>query len=79
MRERAGRLHFSPRLPQALDRIAFRLRIQGRILRVTVREDHATYALLSGEPLAIAHGAERVELAAGRRPRARSAPREPVA
>jgi alpha,alpha-trehalose phosphorylase len=55
MRDFDGKLTFSPRLPPRLERLAFRLRFRGRRLRVEVTQHEASYALLDGEPLEVAH------------------------
>jgi alpha,alpha-trehalose phosphorylase len=61
---RAGRdgLSFSPRLPPGLMGLSFRLRYQGRIVRVVVRQGTATYSLLQGDPLSITHHGEPVTI-----------------
>ena len=64
MRDHSARLSFMPRLPEAVTRIAFRLIFRGRRLAVEVRPDEATYRLLQGEPLEIAHYEEAAKLAA---------------
>ena len=63
MRHDDGELRFSPRLPLALDRLAFRLRVRGRRLRVEIRHGEVTYELLAGEPLSVYHDGERIEVA----------------
>ena len=55
MRDYAGTLSFAPRLPARLERLAFRLRFLGRRLQVEATTTHATYTLLEGSPLEIAH------------------------
>jgi alpha,alpha-trehalose phosphorylase len=65
MRDHDGNLTFRPRLPPALTRLAFALRVRGRCLRVEVRPDAATYSL-QGEPaLSLTHHGESIEVAAG--------------
>jgi alpha,alpha-trehalose phosphorylase len=51
----AERLRFSPRLPEAFSRLAFRLTFRGRRLRVEVSRTAATYTLAEGEPLELLH------------------------
>jgi alpha,alpha-trehalose phosphorylase len=63
MRARRGTLAFSPRVPDGITRLAFRLRYRGRRLRVTVTSDEARYELLDGEPLGITHYGDHVLLA----------------
>src|SRR4051795_11060383 len=55
MRDHDGSLRFAPRLPEALDRLAFRLCFRGRRLLVDVRSKYATYTLQHGAPLEISH------------------------
>ena len=56
LRQHSGRLHFAPRLPSGLQRLAFPLAFAGRRLRVEVRPTEATYALDAGsQPLRITH------------------------
>jgi alpha,alpha-trehalose phosphorylase len=63
MRDHDGRLTFAPRLPARLGRLAFGILFRGRRLRVEVTNGDATYALLDGEPLEIAHHGEPVTVA----------------
>jgi alpha,alpha-trehalose phosphorylase len=60
MRDYDGRLTFAPRLPPALSRLTFRLLFRGRRVRVEVTHAEATYSLLSGAPLRIAHHGEDI-------------------
>jgi alpha,alpha-trehalose phosphorylase len=84
MRDHGGRLTFAPRLPAALTGLTFGLEFRGRRLRVEARPGEATYTLLRGEPLALAHHGEPltvaldapVTLAIPPRPE-RPAPRQP--
>ena len=62
MRDHDGELSFMPRLPQALTRLAFRLMFRGRRLKVDVAHDQASYMLLHGSPLEIAHFGERATI-----------------
>lgn len=55
MRDHSGHLTFAPRLPAQLERIAFRLRIRQSLFAVEIHQDTATYRLVSGPPLTIAH------------------------
>lgn len=63
MRHRGDRITFAPRLPQSLDRLSFRLVFRGSKIVVTVDRDAATYQLLSGEPIELAHHGRRFSLA----------------
>ena len=62
MRDHDGDLSFAPRLPEALTRLAFRMTFRGRRLLVEVRSSAATYSVLAGAPLEIAHHGSRVTL-----------------
>jgi alpha,alpha-trehalose phosphorylase len=77
LRERRGDFQFSPRLPEALTRLAFRLRCQGRRLAVEVLPRQATYTLHDGDPLEIVHYGERFTLAT-EEPVTREIPPPPV-
>ncbi len=55
MRDQWDNLTFTPRLPQALGRLAFRVCVRRRRLRVEVTQQQATYTLAEGEPLEIVH------------------------
>ncbi|MGH3869758.1 MAG: glycoside hydrolase family 65 protein [Pseudonocardiaceae bacterium] len=55
MRDHDGTLHFTPRLPQELSRLALKICLRQRRLAVDVRADTATYTLLDGEPMRITH------------------------
>jgi alpha,alpha-trehalose phosphorylase len=55
MRDHNGILSFTPRLPQALTRLTFRLCFRGRRLLVEVTPKQATYSLLEGPSLDILH------------------------
>jgi alpha,alpha-trehalose phosphorylase len=63
MRDYGGKLSFAPRLPMRLERLSFRLLILGRRLSVEATKTHATYTLLDGEPLELAHHGETITLA----------------
>jgi alpha,alpha-trehalose phosphorylase len=62
MRDYGGKLSFAPRLPQRLERLAFRLLIRGRRLSIEATKTHATYTLLDGRPLELAHHDEAISL-----------------
>ena len=62
LRDHDGKLSFSPRLPPRIERLTFRLLFCGRRLKVDVTRTEATYALLDGPPLGIAHHGEGVEV-----------------
>ena len=54
-RQHSGRLSFSPRLPQPLQRIAFPFSFQGRELHIEITPASATYRLRVGAPLEFEH------------------------
>jgi len=64
-RARNGRLAFAPRLPSAIDRLAFHVTYRGRSVRVATTAAEATYALRAGEPLEISHHGEPLLLTPG--------------
>ena len=55
MRDRGSTLSFAPRLPEQLSRLAFRISLRRRRLAVDIRAAAATYTLLDGEPMTVAH------------------------
>jgi alpha,alpha-trehalose phosphorylase len=55
LRDYGGRLSVAPRLPNRLQRLAFRLLIRGRRLSIEATKTHATYTLLDGKPLELTH------------------------
>ena len=55
VRDYDGKLTFAPRLPPRLQRLAFRFVFRGRRLKVEVRKEEATYTLLDGAALELAH------------------------
>jgi alpha,alpha-trehalose phosphorylase len=64
MRDHDGNLTCAPRLPSRLARLTFRILFRGRRLEVEISRDTATYTLLDGPPLAIAHHGDVIELEA---------------
>jgi alpha,alpha-trehalose phosphorylase len=58
MRDHGGIMSFTPRLPQALARLAFRLCVRGHRLLVEIGREQATYSLLRGSALEIIHHGE---------------------
>jgi alpha,alpha-trehalose phosphorylase len=65
LRDHGGRITLAPRLPAALTRLVFRLCIRGSRLRVDVEHARATYTIVSGEPLELAHHGEPFSVANG--------------
>jgi alpha,alpha-trehalose phosphorylase len=66
LRDYGGNLSFAPRLPARLQRLCFRLLVRGSRLEVGVSQTDATYTLLDGAPLEVAHHGESFRLAEGR-------------
>jgi alpha,alpha-trehalose phosphorylase len=67
LRDHEDRLHFAPRLPPGIDRLAFALSWRGCCVRVEVRNAHARYEV-EGEldgGLTIVHHGDEVTLSAG--------------
>jgi alpha,alpha-trehalose phosphorylase len=62
LRDMDGMLGFSPRLPERLDRIGFRIGFRGRRIMVEVTSAGTRYALLGGDPIRLRHFHEKVEL-----------------
>ena len=77
MRDHGGELAFAPRLPEDLGRLCFRLMYRGRLLKVEVRDDTASYTLLGGEPLEVSHHGEPLRLS-GDGPVTREVPPPPA-
>jgi len=77
MRDHDGALSFAPRLPVALTRLAFRMSFGECSLHVEVRHHQATYSLLEGHSLQLAHHGEQLTLSA-KHPVKRSIPQAPV-
>jgi alpha,alpha-trehalose phosphorylase len=65
LRDHGGRLCFAPRLPEQLSRICFRLTVRDRRLQVEITPTVATYSLLQGDPLPLAHHGEEITVARG--------------
>jgi alpha,alpha-trehalose phosphorylase len=62
MRTVRGQLCFNPKLPPGIARLSFRMRFRGRTVLVVVHGRSATYTLLAGEPLDIAHYGEQATI-----------------
>ncbi|MDF3292639.1 glycoside hydrolase family 65 protein [Streptomyces silvisoli] len=65
VRWRAGTLHFTPRLPEKLNRLAFSVHVRQRCLRVEITGSHASYTLAEGEPIKIQHYGQIVTVSRG--------------
>jgi alpha,alpha-trehalose phosphorylase len=62
LRARDGTLHFAPRLPPGLHRLAFRVLYRGRRLHVGATPTEATYELGDGPPIQLTHHGEAFTL-----------------
>jgi alpha,alpha-trehalose phosphorylase len=62
MRDHSGRITFAPRLPGNIGHLAFRMVIGQSKIIVAIEPDHATYRLLDGIPIALAHHGEEFVL-----------------
>ena len=62
MRDHGGILQFTPQLPEALSRLAFRLRWREINLRVEVTHDEARYSVADGSAIEIEHEGERLRV-----------------
>jgi alpha,alpha-trehalose phosphorylase len=65
MRDHGETITFAPRLASGLHRLAFRMRIRGRRIRVEVDHDEATYTLTDGDVLEVAHHGEPITVRRG--------------
>ena len=65
MRDHDGVLAFAPRLPPRLERLAFGLRFRGRLVRVVVTRDAATYDVQSGNDLELRHHGSAIVVKTG--------------
>jgi alpha,alpha-trehalose phosphorylase len=54
-RDHGGEFSFCPRLPPHIDRLAFRMVVSGRRLRVEITRGEARYELLDGEAIDLQH------------------------
>jgi len=62
LRDDDGSVSFSPRVPAAWRRLAFRLRLAGSTLAVSLTPTSARYEVLDGGPVAIRHFGRTVEV-----------------
>jgi alpha,alpha-trehalose phosphorylase len=65
MRAREGRLSFSPRLPQAVSQLAFRVRYRGRRIAVVATHGEAVYERVEGPPITLRCHDTELELGDG--------------
>lgn len=66
MRDHGGTLSFSPRLPERLTRLTFRLCYRQRCIEVAISHDHTAYKLLHGEPLTTSHHGQPITVSPGK-------------
>jgi alpha,alpha-trehalose phosphorylase len=85
MRDHGGALSFAPRLPRRMARLTFRFSFRGRRLEVRADDRTASYTLIEGDPLEIAHHGNPVTVRRGQpvscpipEPPARPAPGQPA-
>ncbi|MFB8001301.1 glycoside hydrolase family 65 protein [Nocardia sp. NPDC056000] len=55
LRDHEGEPAFAPRLPEQLDRLAFRIRWRASRIAVEILPQHTAYRLLSGDPVGLRH------------------------
>ena len=65
MRHYDESISFAPRLPPGIRRLVFRMTFQGRLIKVAVTQQRATYSLVKGKPLQVGHHGEKVRLTRG--------------
>jgi alpha,alpha-trehalose phosphorylase len=65
MRDHGGELTFAPRLPSRLQRLSFGVIFRGTRLRVEVAQADATYTVLDGPPVKLAHHGKAIRVTAG--------------
>ena len=64
LRSLEGAVSFSPRLPDGITGLRFKLRYRGRRIAVDVRPRAVTYRVLDGKPMTLQHDGESLELGA---------------
>lgn len=62
MRWQRGHLQFNPVLPKGLTHYRFKVQVRGRLVEITVDQQHARYQLLEGAPLPFSHGTKKLTL-----------------
>ena len=65
LRERDGSVAFSPRLPAGITRLAFTICVQNSRLKVEITPATTTYQVLDGQPLALLHDGQPLEVSTG--------------
>jgi alpha,alpha-trehalose phosphorylase len=76
LRHYDGKVSFTPRLPDGITRLAFKILIRGRQLGIEVTHTSARYLLAEGDPLDIEHHGKQLRLSAGKE-QERSIPEAP--
>jgi alpha,alpha-trehalose phosphorylase len=79
LRLKEGVPHFAPRLPPALTRLTFRIRVRGSLLVVGVTGPEASYEVTEGGPAEIGHYGEVLTLPSGQAQTRSIPPLAPVA
>jgi alpha,alpha-trehalose phosphorylase len=64
MRDHGGHLSFAPRIPAAVERVAFRLSVLDARFEVEIREHEVTYRALAGGPIKTTHYGEAITIGA---------------
>jgi alpha,alpha-trehalose phosphorylase len=62
LRDRGGKIRFSPHLPDRWEGLSFSLVIRGRRLRIAIEREETTYRLEAGDMIEIAHEGETLVL-----------------
>jgi alpha,alpha-trehalose phosphorylase len=65
LRDYGGRLSFRPQLPEGIERLGYALAVRGRLVRVDVRPEEATYTLEQGGRIHLFHWDEELSLEGG--------------
>ncbi|HEY5855119.1 MAG TPA: glycosyl hydrolase family 65 protein, partial [Aldersonia sp.] len=63
MRDHGGKITFAPRLPSQLTYLSFRMVVLNSKIVVAIEQDTATYRLLQGDPIELAHHGAKFVLA----------------
>jgi len=65
MRTNKDGLSFAPKLPERLEYLSFKVRYKGKVLKVEITKDKASYTLLEGESICLSHYGSSFELKRG--------------
>lgn len=66
MRHRGEEISFRPRMPERINRLAFKIQVKGSTLSVSITGREAAYTLESGDGLTFLHEDETLHLEAGK-------------